>query len=51
MGTLVHSVLQGCVELYEAWHDLAPGQGYDQRAAHWREKLQAWQASTRPATP
>lgn len=36
-------------ELYDAWHAAEPGQGYDAKAAEWRVKLEAWQASTRPA--
>lgn len=38
------------VGLYEAWHAAAPDQGHDAQAAKWRGELEAWQASTRPAS-
>jgi tetratricopeptide (TPR) repeat protein len=47
--TFVHSVLQSCVVLYEARQALAPDQGHEETAQFWREKLGAWQATTRPA--
>lgn len=37
---------QGLADLYEAWHAASPGEGHDQRIAHWRELAQA-----RPAQP
>jgi nephrocystin-3 len=38
--------LNGVVELYDAWHTAEPGQGYDAKAADWREKLSALSEST-----
>ncbi len=38
------------IKLYEARESAEPGKGYDRKAADWREKLYAWQATTRPAT-
>ncbi len=31
--------IQRVVDLYEAWHDAEPGQGYDAKANEWRAKL------------
>jgi tetratricopeptide (TPR) repeat protein/predicted Ser/Thr protein kinase len=36
-------------ELYDAWHATEPDQGYDQKAAEWRARLEESQASTQPA--
>ncbi|MFH0979963.1 MAG: tetratricopeptide repeat protein [Planctomycetota bacterium] len=36
--------------LYEMWHAAEPDKGYDAKAADWRGKLAAWQASTQPAS-
>ncbi|MCG3125246.1 MAG: Serine/threonine-protein kinase PknD [Phycisphaerae bacterium] len=49
-----HDILRGLMEefilLYRAWHAANPNQGYDQRAAEWTAKLDAWRTSTQPAT-
>ncbi len=45
----IRGVLQGLVELYEAWHAAEPDQGYDAKASEWRAKLEQWQATTQPA--
>ena len=42
--------VKALIDLYEKWHAAEPDQGYDQKAAEWRAKLEEWQASTQPAT-
>jgi len=42
-------VLKALVDLYEARDAAEPGKGYDAKAAEWRAKLAAWQATTQPA--
>ncbi|MCA9245105.1 MAG: serine/threonine protein kinase, partial [Phycisphaerales bacterium] len=41
--------LEALAELYETWHTLSPGDGHDERAMHWREKLRAGQTTMQPA--
>jgi tetratricopeptide (TPR) repeat protein len=41
--------LERIVRMYELWDAAEPGQGYDAKAAEWRKKLAAWQATTQPA--
>ncbi len=43
-------VLDALVTLYESRHAAEPGKGYDKKAAEWRGKLAAWQATTQPAS-
>ncbi|MFH0980386.1 MAG: tetratricopeptide repeat protein, partial [Planctomycetota bacterium] len=45
----VREALERIVDLYDAWHEAEPGEGYDAKAAEWRAKLEQWQATTRPA--
>jgi serine/threonine protein kinase/tetratricopeptide (TPR) repeat protein len=42
--------LEAMVKLYDGWHIAEPTKGYDEKAAEWREKLKAWQATTQPAS-
>lgn len=42
-------ILTGLVDLYEAWHTSEPDEGYDKKAAEWREKYDAYRATTQPA--
>lgn len=49
--SLTGSVLQTCVQLYEAWHALAPEAGHDADAARCRGRFSAWRAATQPAPP
>lgn len=42
--------LEACAAMYDAWHAAEPDRGYDRKAAEWRAKLVAWQATTTPAT-
>ena len=43
--------VQSLAELYAAWHAAEPGRGYDEKAAEWRAKLEAWRATTQPGPP
>ena len=43
-------VLEQSVRLYEAWHAAEPEKGYAAEAAEWRAKLEAFNATTQPAT-
>ncbi|QOJ15202.1 MAG: serine/threonine protein kinase [Planctomycetia bacterium] len=45
----VTDALRRIVRLYEAWDQAEPGQGFDTRAADWRERLDAASAATQPA--
>ncbi len=31
--------IKSLVDLYSAWHEAEPGQGYDAKAAQWRAKM------------
>lgn len=39
------------VSLYEAWHTVQPGAGYDSKAAEWQATLDEYRESTRPIDP
>lgn len=43
-------VLNGLIELYDAWHTSEPNEGHDAKAAEWREKRQAARVETQ-STP
>jgi serine/threonine protein kinase/tetratricopeptide (TPR) repeat protein len=45
------SVLAASADLYNAWHTAESDNGYDVKAAQWREKLDAWRATTQPSSP
>jgi len=54
MGATEHDraeVVNGLVELYDAWHATFPGQGHDDQAADWRAGFVESQAPTQPAQP
>ena len=38
--------LERIIQLYDAWNAAQPAQGHDQKAAEWRAKRAAWQATT-----
>jgi serine/threonine protein kinase/tetratricopeptide (TPR) repeat protein len=42
--------LDRIIRLYAAWNKAVPSRGYDQKSAEWRAKLEAWEATTQPAT-
>ncbi len=42
--------LERVVRLYELWHSIEPGTGYDAQAAEWRAKAAEWNADTRPTS-
>jgi tetratricopeptide (TPR) repeat protein len=44
-------VLNGLIELHDAWHAAEPDRSYDVKAAEWRAELAEWQASSQPALP
>ena len=43
-------VVQGLIDLYDAWHEFEPGQDYDAKADEWRAKLPV-EESPAPAEP
>lgn len=42
-------VLNGLVELYDAWHATEPNEGHDAKAAEWRSRIAELQSVTHPS--